>query len=99
MKKIERQRQFVQDHLSLFRCPNCQAPMAKVEGNSIYCAHGHQIDFNRHGYLHFLNGAADTEYGRQMGCDGFMLYSYDYLDNEQTKKEMENLLTIWGQTS
>ena len=66
MKKIERQRQFVQDHLSLFRCPNCQAPMAKVEGNSIYCAHGHQIDFNRHGYLHFLNGAADTEYGRQM---------------------------------
>ncbi len=41
----------------------------------------------------------EVEYGRQMGCDGFMLYSYDYLDNEQTKKEMENLLTIWGQTS
>lgn len=66
MKKSERQRQFVQQHIELFRCPTCQAPMAVVKGNSLICQNGHQIDFNRHGYLHFLNGAADTEYGREM---------------------------------
>lgn len=66
MKKSERQRQFVREHLELFRCPSCQAPMTAVVDNSISCANGHRIDFNRHGYLHFLNGAADTEYGREM---------------------------------
>ena len=66
MKKNERQRQFVQRHLDLFRCPTCQAPAAVVQGNSLVCVNGHRIDFNRHGYLHFLNGAATTEYGREM---------------------------------
>lgn len=66
MKKSERQRQFVQAAIDLFRCPTCQAPMKAVVGNSVTCQNGHQIDFNRHGYLHFLNGAADTEYGREM---------------------------------
>lgn len=66
VKKVEKQRRFVQDHLELFRCPVCQEPLTKVEGNSVYCRQGHQLDFNKHGYLHFLNGAADTEYGREM---------------------------------
>lgn len=66
MKKSERQRQFVQDHIGLFRCPSCQQPMKEVVGNSICCVNGHRIDFNRHGYLHFLNGAADTEYDQEM---------------------------------
>ncbi|HJA27144.1 MAG TPA: methyltransferase domain-containing protein [Candidatus Limosilactobacillus intestinigallinarum] len=66
MKKIEKQRQFVDRHLNLFRCPTCQEPFAQLTGNSIVCGQGHQIDFNKHGYLHFLKGAADTEYGRKM---------------------------------
>ncbi|WP_283621205.1 methyltransferase domain-containing protein [Limosilactobacillus avium] len=66
MKKSERQRQFVQKHIALFRCPVCKAPMEEVDKNSIICQRGHRIDFNRHGYLHFLSGAADTEYGREM---------------------------------
>lgn len=68
MKKSECQKKFVQENISLFRCPTCQAPMARVVDNSIVCQNGHQIDFNRHGYLHFLTGAAETEYGREMFC-------------------------------
>lgn len=66
MKKIEKQRQFVRAHLDLFRCPTCQEPFVQLEENSIVCGRGHRIDFNKHGYLHFLKGAADTEYGREM---------------------------------
>lgn len=66
MKKMERQQQFVADHLDLFRCPICHQPLVKVVGHSVYCGQGHQLDFNKHGYLHFLNSAADTEYGREM---------------------------------
>ncbi|MDD6432706.1 MAG: methyltransferase domain-containing protein [Lactobacillaceae bacterium] len=66
MKKIEKQRQFVGQHLDLFRCPTCHEPFTELQGNSIICSQGHRIDFNKHGYLHFLNGAADTEYGREM---------------------------------
>lgn len=66
MKKIEKQRQFVSRHLDLFRCPTCHEPFTELQGNSIICRQGHRIDFNKHGYLHFLNGAADTEYGREM---------------------------------
>lgn len=66
MKKIEKQRQFVNQHLDLFRCPTCHEPFTELKGNSIICNQGHRIDFNKHGYLHFLNGAADTEYGREM---------------------------------
>lgn len=66
MKKIEKQQRFVSQHLALFRCPVCHEPFTALQGNSIICSQGHQIDFNKHGYLHFLNGAADTEYGREM---------------------------------
>lgn len=66
VKKIEQKRKFVSNNIELFRCPTCQEKMAKVDDTSIICSRGHRIDFNRHGYLHFLNGAADTEYGRQM---------------------------------
>lgn len=32
------------------------------------------------------------EFGRQQGADGFMFYSFDYLENEQTEKEVENVM-------
>ena len=36
----------------------------------------------------------EIEYGRELKADGFMLYSYDYLVNDQTKKEIENVMKI-----
>ncbi|WP_302117363.1 methyltransferase domain-containing protein [uncultured Limosilactobacillus sp.] len=66
MKKVERQRELVKSNIDLFQCPVCEQPMKKVEGNSLVCINNHRFDFNRHGYLHFLNGAANTEYGREM---------------------------------
>ncbi len=32
--------------------------------------------------------------GREIDCDGFMFYSWDYLDTEQTEAEMENVMKV-----
>lgn len=66
MNKRERASHFVKKHQSLFRCPICGQPIATVSATGIQCQNGHQIDFNRHGYLHFLNTAGEAKYGRQM---------------------------------
>lgn len=34
-------------------------------------------------------------YGRSIDCDGFMLYSYDYLDTEATKNEVQNVIALF----
>ncbi len=34
-------------------------------------------------------------YGRSISCDGFMLYSYDYLDTENTKTEVQNVVALF----
>lgn len=34
-------------------------------------------------------------YGRSIDCDGFMLYSYDYLDTEATKNEVQNVVALF----
>ncbi len=34
------------------------------------------------------------EYGRNLGYNGFMLYSIDYLDKDNTKQEVENVLKV-----
>lgn len=33
--------------------------------------------------------------GREIDCDGFMFYSYDYLDTDQTREEMENVMKVF----
>ncbi|MBD8085846.1 methyltransferase domain-containing protein [Limosilactobacillus sp. c9Ua_26_M] len=66
MKKIERAEKLVQNHLNTFRCPICHQDYIKLTGNTLVCAEGHTIDFNRHGYLHFLNTQGTTEYDRLM---------------------------------
>lgn len=66
MNKRERASQFVKEHQEIFRCPVCGAAFSQVTSNSVLCANGHQIDFNRHGYLHFLNTAGEAKYGREM---------------------------------
>lgn len=36
--------------------------------------------------------ASQVEYGRKTPCDGFMFYSCDYLDTDQTKREVQNVV-------
>lgn len=36
----------------------------------------------------------EIEYGRKIKCDGFMLYSYDYLLNSQTEDEIANAMKV-----
>ncbi len=38
------------------------------------------------------NIKSQIEYGRNAGADGFMFYSFDYLDSEQTEAEVENVM-------
>lgn len=66
MNKRERASQFVKQHQAIFRCPICGATFNQITKTSVICQNGHQIDFNRHGYLHFLNTAGDAKYGREM---------------------------------
>lgn len=63
VKKIEAARIWVEEHRTLFQCPRCGAPYCGVHGNSLVCSNGHAIDFNKHGFLHFLSGQANDEYG------------------------------------
>lgn len=66
VKKREKSQKFVSHHLELFRCPVCQSPMQTISGNSLICQQGHSIDFNKHGYLYFLQRAVETEYDQGM---------------------------------
>lgn len=36
----------------------------------------------------------EVEYSRTLNCDGFMLYSYDYLNNESTYNEVKNVMSV-----
>lgn len=36
--------------------------------------------------------ASEVKYGRSVSCNGFMFYSCDYLDNDQTKAEVDNMI-------
>lgn len=42
------------------------------------------------------NLSSQIEYGRELGAEGFMFYSYDYLVNEQTEAEVENVMNYLG---
>ena len=37
---------------------------------------------------------SQIEYGRSLNADGFMLYSWDYMDTDQTKQEVANVIKI-----
>ena len=36
------------------------------------------------------------EYCRRIGCDGFMLYSWEYMKSTNTNKEIENVMKVWN---
>ncbi len=38
--------------------------------------------------------ARQVELGRQLGCDGFMFYSWQYLSGAQTEQEVENVMKV-----
>lgn len=43
--------------------------------------------------------ARQVSLGRTVECDGFMFYSWDYLQTEQTKAEVENVMKVLNQES
>ena len=38
--------------------------------------------------------ARQVELGRETSCDGFMFYSCDYLNQDQTKEEVQNVVKL-----
>ncbi|WP_367375951.1 methyltransferase domain-containing protein [Lentilactobacillus kefiri] len=66
MKKIDFGKQFVSDHLSLFRCPVCQSPFDEVSGYSLVCPNNHSFDLSKKGTLFFLTKQANNEYDKSM---------------------------------
>ncbi|MCI1964800.1 MAG: family 10 glycosylhydrolase [Oscillospiraceae bacterium] len=43
--------------------------------------------------------ASQVAYGRKTTCDGFMFYSCDYLNTDQTKQEVQNVVEVLGRSS
>jgi 23S rRNA (guanine745-N1)-methyltransferase len=66
MKKIEKGRVFLVEHLDLFRCTIDGLPYTAVDGNGLVCANNHHLDLNKKGSLYFLNHAVNTEYDDSM---------------------------------
>lgn len=66
MKKIDKAKVFFLDHLELFRCPVCESPFEKMEGNQLMCAESHGFDLSKKGTLHFLLKPSKSEYTREM---------------------------------
>lgn len=54
MKKIERAKSLIGQHLYLFVCPICHREINRQESNSLICANHHCFDLSRYGYIHFL---------------------------------------------
>lgn len=38
--------------------------------------------------------AREIEYGKSIGCNGFMMYSWEYLNNQQSANEIQNAINI-----
>ncbi|AVK63275.1 23S rRNA methyltransferase [Lactobacillus sp. CBA3606] len=66
MNKMARGIQFVQANLGLFRCLVCDQPYDRIEGQSVGCANGHQLDFSKKGTLYFLTHQVQSEYDAAM---------------------------------
>lgn len=66
MKKIDFGRNFVNEHLNLFRCPVCKSPFVGVTGYSLVCTNQHSFDLSKKGTLFFLTKQANNEYDRAM---------------------------------
>lgn len=66
MKKIDQAATFLAAHTQLFRCPVCLEPYATVEGHSLICPNGHNVDLSKKGTLYFMQRAVASEYDNDM---------------------------------
>lgn len=66
MKKIDFGRDFVNQHLNLFRCPVCKSPFDEVTGYRLVCPNNHSFDLSKKGTLFFLTKQANNEYDKAM---------------------------------
>lgn len=66
LKKIDRGIQFVNSQLNLFRCLVCNQPYERIDGHSLVCPEGHQLDFSKKGTLYFLTHQVQSEYDADM---------------------------------
>ena len=66
MKKIDKGIAFIKQNVSMFRCLVDNEPYDHVDGHSLVCPQGHQLDLNKKGAINFLNKTANTEYDDSM---------------------------------
>lgn len=66
VKKIDQGVAFVQANLGLFRCLVCDQPYDAINGHSLSCPNGHQLDFSKKGSLYFLTHQVQSEYDAPM---------------------------------
>jgi len=66
MKKIDRAAAFLTQHTHLFRCPVCHEPYDHVDGHSLVCPTGHNVDLSKKGMLYFMQRAVKSEYDDAM---------------------------------
>jgi len=66
LKKREKGIQFIENNLTLFRCPVCHETYDHVDSGSIVCPNQHAIDISKKGTLYFLNHAVSSEYDDAM---------------------------------
>ncbi|WP_434431994.1 methyltransferase domain-containing protein [Lactiplantibacillus paraplantarum] len=66
MKKIDRGIQFVQANIGRFRCLVCNQAYVTIDGHSLCCPNGHQVDFSKKGTLYFLTHQVASEYDANM---------------------------------
>ena len=66
MKKIDKGIAFIKQNVSMFRCLVDNEPYDHVDGHSLVCPQGHQLDLNKKGAINFLNKTVNTEYDDSM---------------------------------
>lgn len=66
MKKIEKAKMFINNHLHLFQCPVCKNQFIDIKGYQLTCSNRHSFDFSKKGTLHFLLKQSQNEYDKDM---------------------------------
>ncbi|GEK90624.1 methyltransferase domain-containing protein [Alkalibacterium kapii] len=66
MKKSDKSKLFLLDHLNLFKCPVCDSDFEEILDNQLICSQDHTFDISKKGTLHFLMKPSKTEYSKDM---------------------------------
>lgn len=65
LKKIDRGKQFIAAHTTMFRCPLCHAEMTSSD-TGIICENQHRFDVSKKGTLYFMTRQIKSEYSAAM---------------------------------